>query len=82
MAQFDKEHSFFLKHQDELVSKYANMFLVIRGNSLIGAYGNVGEADRAAQEKFKPGTYMIRQALPGDEAYTVRLGAMGVFACD
>lgn len=77
-TDFKQEHQFFLDHQDELVKKYPNKYLVIVGNKLIGAYDTVELADNAAQQHYTPGDYMIRQALPGDEAYTMHLGAMGV----
>ncbi|HTL00709.1 MAG TPA: hypothetical protein VL243_00705 [Vicinamibacterales bacterium] len=70
---FDKELQFFITHQDELVAKHPGKTLLIRGESVEGAYDSPLEAYLQGQKSFPLGTFMIQPCEPGPSAYTVRL---------
>jgi len=70
---FDRELKYFIDHQDTLVAQYQGKTLVIRGESVEGAYASPLEAYLAAQEKYPAGTFMIQPCEPGPSAYTVTL---------
>lgn len=65
-----KEFEYFKAHQQELISKYENKFIVISGQKVVGEYDSEIEAYNAAQEKFELGTFLIQHAVPGTDAYT------------
>ena len=73
---FEKELTFFIAHQDELVRKHRGKTLVIRGERVEGAYASPLEAYISAQEKFPVGTFMIQPCEPGPSAYTVIINSM------
>jgi len=65
-----KELVFFKKNQKELVQKYEGKFLVIKDQVVKGAYGSEMDAYTDAKKKFELGSFLIQQALPGEESYT------------
>jgi hypothetical protein len=74
-TMFKTELDYFKANQDELVKKYLGKVLVIKGNSIIGVYGNALEAYLEAQKKNKLGTFMIQPCRPGPSAYTVTISS-------
>ena len=70
---FDKELTFFIAHQDELVAKHRGKVLVIRGEQIEGAYESPLAAYQSALERFQPGTFMLQPCQPGPGAYTVTI---------
>jgi len=68
----EKEFNYYLNHQDELVPVYNGKFIVIVGETVVGAYADRNDAYYSALEKYAPGTFMIQLCTPGDSAYTVR----------
>lgn len=73
---FDKELSYFIAHQDELVAKHLGKTLVLRGETVEGAYDTPLQAYLTAQKQFPAGTFMIQRCLPGPSAYTVTISSM------
>jgi hypothetical protein len=72
-VMFTKELDYFIAHQDELVKKYRDKFLVIIGEKVIGVYDNISEAYWETQKNHELGTFMIQPCKPGKDAYTVTL---------
>ena len=70
---FDRELTFFIAHQDELVAKHRGKVLVIRGEKVEGAYESALVAYRSAEDRFQPGTFMLQPCQPGPGAYTVTI---------
>jgi len=66
----EREFEFFKAHQEELVQKYLDRFLVIKGQTLIGVYDSELEAYTTTKKDHEVGTFLIQQCLPGDEGYT------------
>jgi hypothetical protein len=66
----EKEFQYYLDNQEDLVRRYPNRFLVIRGNEVVGDYGSHKEAYHEATQKYALGTFLIQQCSPGKESYT------------
>ncbi len=73
---FDKELAYFIAHQDELVAQYKGKSLILRGESVAGAYDSHLAAYIAAQKQFEPGTFMIQPCEAGPGAYTVTINPL------
>jgi hypothetical protein len=67
----DKEFKYYLSHQDELLKKYNNRFLVIIGEEVVGDYETHEQALFKSQEKYELGTFLIQECTEGESAYTV-----------
>ena len=76
---FDKELSFFIDHQAELVTKYGGKVLLLKGAAVAGVYNSPLEAYLDGQRKYAAGTFMIQPCEPGPAAYTVTIGSSEVF---
>lgn len=70
MAALEREFDYYVKHQEEIVEKYRDKFVVIVGESVVGAFDTQMEAFADASKKFEAGTFMIHRALPGEDNYT------------
>ena len=68
---FEKELAYFKAHQDELVAKHPGKVIVLRGETVEGAYHSALEAYVDARKRFELGTFMIQPCEPGVGAYTV-----------
>ena len=75
---FEKEFSFFVEHQDELLQTYQGRTLVIRGETVEGDYDSPLKAYLDAQERFEPETYLIQRCVPGPGAYTVTINSLAL----
>jgi len=71
-GNLDKEFSYYLDHQNELVKKYRNRFLTIIGEKVVGDYDSFEQALFKSQKKYKLGTFLIQECTEGDKAYTKR----------
>lgn len=65
-----KEFSYYLENQDKLLKEYSNKFIVIKDQSVKGAYNSHAEAYNAAIKQFEAGTFLIQHCMPGAESYT------------
>ena len=70
MPDLKKELDYFIAHQKELVEKYAGKFLVIKNLQVVSVHDKEIEAYEEAQKEHELGTFIIQQALPGEESYT------------
>ena len=68
-----KELDYFKAHQAEISLEYKGKFVVIKDQQVQGAFSSEFEALTTAQEKFELGTFLIQQALPGEDIYTETL---------
>ncbi|MCL1945830.1 MAG: hypothetical protein FWF51_01575 [Chitinivibrionia bacterium] len=75
----DKEFSYYLDHQNELLKTYSNRFLVIIGEKVVADYGSMAEAYAKASSKYELGTFLIQECTPGEEAYTQTFHSMVAF---
>ena len=70
MAILEKEFNYYLQHQEELIRKYKDKFIVIKGNAVIGAYESDLEAVEETSKQHELGTFLVQKCEPGSESYT------------
>ena len=73
-----KELDYFKENQAELVKEYNGKFLVIKDQKVQGVYNSEIDAYTDAKKKFKLGTFLIQQCLPGQESYTQTLHSRAI----
>lgn len=70
MAGLQEEFDYYVEHQNELVGRYLNKFIVIKGHEVEGAFDTATEAFKNALTKYDAGTFMIQHVTPGKESYS------------
>jgi hypothetical protein len=76
----EKEFKYYLAHQKDLVKEFNGRFLVIIGEEVVGNYDSFEEALTNSQKKYKIGTFLIQQCLPGEDSYTQTFHSRAIFA--
>lgn len=76
----ENEMKYFIEHQKELVEKYYNKFIILKGNNVVGVYDSISDAYNEASKKYELGTFSIQQCIPGEEAYTQTFNSRVIFA--
>jgi hypothetical protein len=76
----EKEFNYYLEHQNELLKKYNNRYLVIIGEDVVGDYENRKQALFKSKEKYDLGTFLIQKCTEGDSAYTATFQSRVAFA--
>jgi hypothetical protein len=71
-----RESAFYQARQVEFREKYLEKWLVIVGESLIGAYSTPKDAIEAVEDRFQMGQFMLHR--PMDDGMTLEVGPMGV----
>ena len=70
MSLLDKEFQYYLSHQGELVKKYIDKYIVIKGEKVIGTYDSQLEAYNHSIKEHEIGTFLIQHCLPGNDSHT------------
>ena len=70
MDELKKQFEYYVKNQDELVSKYNGKYVVIVDETVVGDYDSETEAYAEATSKYGPGKFMLQLVGPGEESYT------------
>lgn len=70
VTDLDKEFEYYLNHQDELVKIYNGKYIVIKGETVVGAYNSQTDAYFDSEKKYGLGNFLIQLCTPGKEAYT------------
>jgi hypothetical protein len=76
----DKEFSYYLEHQDELLKKYNNRFVVIIGENVVGSYDSHQQALFQTKKTHKLGSFLIQKCTEGEAAYTMTFHSRVSFA--
>ena len=74
------ELAYFIAHQDELVQLHRGKVLVLKDQTVVGAYATLLRAYLEAQQTYPLGTFMLQRCEPGADAYTVTISTPGIFA--
>lgn len=61
-----KEITFFESHRPELVQKHLNMYVLIKGEDVIGAFASAEIAYQEGLAKFGLEPFLVRQVLAED----------------
>ena len=56
----DKNFKFFKDHYEELVEKYADRYVAIKDEEIIGDYGSFDSAYAETTSTERPGTFLIQ----------------------
>ena len=76
----DKEFTYYLDNQDELLKKYNNRFIVIVDEEVVGDYESYEQALFQSVGKYELGTFLIQECTEGEDAYTQTFHSRVVFA--
>jgi hypothetical protein len=66
----EQEFNYYLSHQEELVKKHQDKYLVIVGDEVKAVYDTESEAYFESLKKFKLGTFLIQFCQVGESAYS------------
>ena len=80
MTKLTDLFQYYLEHQNELVQKYNGKYLVIKDNSVVGAYDTEQDAYFDAEAKYGLGNFLIQLCTQGDAAYTQTFSSRVIFA--
>ncbi len=69
--QLKQEFEYYLDHQQELVKKYNDKHIVIKGREVIGVYDSDLEAIEETSNRHEIGTFLVQPVGPGKENYTM-----------
>lgn len=68
----EKEFQYYLDHQEELVKKYDNRYLVIADEEVVGSYDSFANAVSEAEQKYEVGSFLVQKCSEGEKDYTVK----------
>lgn len=66
----EKEFDYYLNNEKDLSSKYGGMYIVIVGESVVGAYPSFEIALFESKKTMEKGSFLIQQCLNSTVAYT------------
>ena len=67
MEKLEKEYQFFREKKDELLEKYENKFVVIRGQKVIAAYDSMTDAIEKTKKQYELGTFLVQNVVKEDD---------------
>ncbi len=67
MEKLEKEYQFFKAKKDELLAKYENKFIVIRGQEVIAAYDSMTDAIEETKKQYELGTFLVQHIAKEDD---------------
>ena len=71
-----KDFEWFMSNYDELFDKYGDSFLVIKDETVLGAYKGAKEALDNTLLTEEMGTFIIQKCDGSESAYTVQVSSM------
>lgn len=63
----DEELKYFTEHKEELLKHYENQFVLIKGDTLIGAFTTEAEAYQAGVQRFGNQPFLIKKVAKEEE---------------
>ena len=66
----EKEFQYYLQHQEELVQRYNNRYVVIVGQEVVGDYDAFADAVTESQKKYPKGTFLVQRCSEGNKDYS------------
>lgn len=74
-----QEFQYYLDHQEELVKKHLNKYLVIKDQKVVGVYETKQTAYDESTSKYELGTFLIQHCLPGTLSHTQTFHSQVIF---
>lgn len=65
-----KDFEYYLEHQTALVRKHGGKFIVIKDQSVIGAYDTELQAVQETAKTHPLGTFIVQKCEPGEESHS------------
>ncbi len=75
---FEKELTYFIEHQKDLVKKHEGKVLAIKGEEIVGVYNTPLDAYLKTQENHELGKVMLQPCQQGASAYTATISTIGI----
>ncbi len=75
----EKEFKYYLDNQGKLVKQYNGKFIIIKGQTVIGAYDTEMDAYNETLKEHELGTFLIQHCQPGEESHTATFHSRVVF---
>jgi hypothetical protein len=66
----ERDFQYYLSHQSDLVHRYSGKVVVIKNQSVIGAFDSEAEAVNETAKSHELGTFLIQRCEEGSDAYT------------
>jgi len=76
----EREFQYYIDNQKQLVEKYDGKFVVIKGQTVLGAYDSELQAFEETTKDHELGTFLVHKCEPGDESFTQTFHSRVVFA--
>jgi len=74
----EKEMTYYAKHRDELLQHYKNLYVLIKGEELIGAFTTDAEAYQAGVEQFGDEPFLIKRVTRDEEIEHIPALSLGL----
>ncbi len=74
----EKELAYYTRHRDDLLQHYENLFVLIRGEELIGVFSTEAEAYQAGVERFGNEPFLIKQVTRDEETEHIPALTLGL----
>lgn len=65
-----QEFDYYRAHQSELLNLYNGKYVVIKGETVLGAYDDAVKAVKETSKNHPKGTFLVQKCSPGDRDYT------------
>ena len=75
-----EEFEYYLAHQEEMVKLYNGKFIVLKGNTVLGAYDDELEAINETAKVCELGTFMVHMVSSDDAGHTQTFHSRAVFS--
>lgn len=78
----EKERKYFEAKRDEWLKKYFGKFLLIKGESLIGAFNTQTDALIEGARRYGLGSFLVRQVEESEEIIYIPALTLGLLRAD
>jgi len=74
----EKELAYYVSHRDELLQHYEDLYVLIKGEELVGAFTTEAEAYQAGVERFGDEPFLIKRVVANDEIEHIPALSLGL----
>jgi hypothetical protein len=76
----EKEFTYYIENQKELVKKYNGKYIVIVGTEVVNSYDDEATAYLESLKSYKEGTFLIQLCKEGRDSFTQTFNSRVIFA--
>lgn len=70
MVKLEKEFSYYVQNQDELLKMHKGKYIVIKNSEVLGSFNTETEAISEISKTHELGTFLVQKCEPGNADYT------------